>query len=207
MSFAAAGSRAWNRLPPLNKQQTSACGACLLCRVHSAAVFKRQLKTFLFDCAFNWHYILGALVVLWHLRRVRVDGGVWGLNPPATLTTPPCSYDFRPPRGVNVAPLLLSHIPICVLCVYCLPHFNSSVWEGIQSVNLQHTKLRNKLQVATVCSLLMISINGPPLERWRPRKYVVSWLKSGHRGALHKASGPPKKQQEVSVSAALFLGE
>jgi len=23
---------------------------------HSAAAFKRQLKTFLFDCAFNWHW-------------------------------------------------------------------------------------------------------------------------------------------------------
>jgi len=39
-SFAAAGPRAWNRLPPP------------LRRVHSAAAFKRQLKTFLFDCAF-----------------------------------------------------------------------------------------------------------------------------------------------------------
>jgi len=39
-SFGAAGPRAWNRLPPP------------LRRVHSAAVFK-QLKTFLFDRAFN----------------------------------------------------------------------------------------------------------------------------------------------------------
>ena len=45
-SFAAAGPRAWNRLPPP------------LRRAHSAAVFKRQLKTFLFDRAFNWHYIV-----------------------------------------------------------------------------------------------------------------------------------------------------
>jgi len=40
-SFAAAGPRAWNRLPPP------------LRRVHSVAAFKRQLKTFLFDCALN----------------------------------------------------------------------------------------------------------------------------------------------------------
>jgi len=40
-SFAAAGPRAWNRLPPP------------LRRVHSAAVFKQQLKTFSFDLAFN----------------------------------------------------------------------------------------------------------------------------------------------------------
>jgi len=42
-SFAAAGPRAWNKLPPP------------LRRVHSATSFKRQLKTFLFNNAFNLH--------------------------------------------------------------------------------------------------------------------------------------------------------
>ena len=60
-SFAAAGPRAWNRLPPP------------LRRVHSAAAFKRQLKTFLFDHAFNDTTLLGALVVLWHFRRPNLD--------------------------------------------------------------------------------------------------------------------------------------
>jgi len=40
-SFAVAGPRAWNKLPPP-----------LRC-VHSVAVFKRQLKTFLYNHAFN----------------------------------------------------------------------------------------------------------------------------------------------------------
>ena len=40
-SFAAAGPRAWNKLPPL------------LRHVYSAATFKRQLKTFLYNHAFN----------------------------------------------------------------------------------------------------------------------------------------------------------
>jgi len=42
-SFAAAGPRAWNKLPPL------------LRHVYSAATFKRQLKTFLYNHAFNSH--------------------------------------------------------------------------------------------------------------------------------------------------------
>ena len=42
-SFAVAGPRAWNKLPPP------------LRRVYSAATFKRQLKTFLYNHAFNWH--------------------------------------------------------------------------------------------------------------------------------------------------------
>jgi len=40
-SFAVAGPRAWNKLPPP-----------LRC-VHSVAAFKRQLKTFLYNHAFN----------------------------------------------------------------------------------------------------------------------------------------------------------
>jgi len=60
-SFAVAGPCAWNRLPPP------------LRRVHSTAVFKRQLKTFLFNRAFNLHYIVRRLVVLWHLRRPDID--------------------------------------------------------------------------------------------------------------------------------------
>ena len=42
-SFAAAGPRAWNKLPPP------------LRRVYSAATFKRQLKIFLYNHAFNSH--------------------------------------------------------------------------------------------------------------------------------------------------------
>ena len=42
-SFAAAGPRAWNKLPPP------------LRHVYSAATFKRQLKTFLYNHAFNSH--------------------------------------------------------------------------------------------------------------------------------------------------------
>jgi len=40
-SFAVAGPRAWNKLPPP------------LCCVHSVVAFKRQLKTFLYNHAFN----------------------------------------------------------------------------------------------------------------------------------------------------------
>ena len=42
-SFAAAGPHAWNKLPSL------------LRRVYTAATFKRQLKTFLYNHAFNSH--------------------------------------------------------------------------------------------------------------------------------------------------------
>jgi len=56
-----AGLRAWNRLPPP------------LRRVHSAAVFKRQLKTFYSIVLLTDTTLLGALVVLWHLRHPNLD--------------------------------------------------------------------------------------------------------------------------------------
>ena len=59
-------------------------------------------------------------------------------------------------------------------------------------MNLQHTDTRNRLTVQTVGNALMLSINGPPLEHWGPRKYVISWLITGRQGALYKPIGLPK---------------
>ena len=49
----------------------------------------------------------------------------------------------------------------------------------------------------TLSDLLMISINGPALEFWQPRPYVVRWLQNGHRGALNKPTGPPKQKTKL----------
>ena len=51
----------------------------------------------------------------------------------------------------------------------------------------------------------MIWINGPPLELWKPRKYVLSLLKSGYRGALHKATDPPTQSRKSSAFPAVFF--
>ena len=62
-SFATAGPHACNKLPSH------------LRLMQSADIFRRHLKTFLFHEAFlSWHcYLLGALVVLLHLRRRNLD--------------------------------------------------------------------------------------------------------------------------------------
>ena len=74
-------------------------------------------------------------------------------------------------------------------------------------MNLHHTSSRNKLFVPNVSSnLMMISINGPPLEKWNAKKYeVLSWIKSGRHAALNKASGAPKQIVEIKYGAKLFL--
>ena len=76
---------------------------------------------------------------------------------------------------------------------------------GFSVMNLQQTDLRNSLATETVCNLLMISINGPALEFWQPRPYIVRWLQNGHRGALNKPTGPPKQKTKLASSAQLFL--
>ena len=43
-----------------------------------------------------------------------------------------------------------------------------------------------------VGNALMLLMNGPPLEHWSPRKYVISWLITGRQGALYKPIGLPK---------------
>jgi hypothetical protein len=86
-----------------------------------------------------------------------------------------------------------------------LPVSTAACERGFSQLNLHHTSLRNRLEVETVSHLMMVSINGPPLSAWLPRKYVISWLKSGRHGALDKATGPAKVEVEIRKSARLFL--
>jgi len=89
------------------------------------------------------------------------------------------------------------------LSVY--PISSTACERGFSQMNLQQTSLRNSLQVETLSSLLMISVNGPPLEHWSPRRYVLSWLKTGHRSTLDKLSGIARKPRELKSSHKLFL--
>jgi len=57
----------------------------------------------------------------------------------------------------------------------------------------------------TVSYLLMISNNGPALEFWQPRPYVVRWLQDGHRFAINKSTGPPKQKTKLASNTQLFL--
>jgi len=45
----------------------------------------------------------------------------------------------------------------------------------------------------------MININGPPIDYWPAKKYVLSWLKSGHKSALDK----PTRLKAVKVEPPL----
>jgi len=73
------------------------------------------------------------------------------------------------------------------------PIASAACERGFSFMNSQHSTERNRLQVATVSALLMISINGPLLYFWDPARYVVSWLKKpGNKSALAKCAGGKK---------------
>ena len=76
---------------------------------------------------------------------------------------------------------------------------------GFSRMNLHRSSGRNRLLVKSVNDLLMVGINGSSLEAWHADKYVISRLKSGHHGALDKATGLPKKAVVVKPSTQLFM--
>jgi hypothetical protein len=85
------------------------------------------------------------------------------------------------------------------------PVFSAECERGFSQMNLFHTSERSRLLVETVSALIMIVVNGPPLEHWQPEKYVISWLKSGKNGALNEATGLAKKEGAFCPhSAKLF---
>ena len=76
---------------------------------------------------------------------------------------------------------------------------------GFSQMNLVHTASKNCLKTERISSLLMICINGSPVERWNAKKYVLSWLKEGHHGAKDKPTGIAKSTSVLSNSAKLFM--
>jgi len=91
--------------------------------------------------------------------------------------------------------------------LHVLPISSAECERGFSQMNLYHTKGRNRLLVSSVNNMLMVGINGPPLETWNAAKYVVSWLKAGHHGALDESTGPPKQKVAAKHSAKLFDSE
>jgi hypothetical protein len=76
---------------------------------------------------------------------------------------------------------------------------------GFSQVTLVHTKTRNQLNSNRISSLLMISINGPSITLWNVKKYVISWLRKGHRSASDKRTGLSRVHVVASRSSKLFV--
>lgn len=60
------------------------------------------------------------------------------------------------------------------------PH-SADVERSISANNLLKTKLRNAINIETENKYLVIYFNMPPLEKWNPRKTVLTWLNAKDR--------------------------
>ncbi len=69
-----------------------------------------------------------------------------------------------------------------IRCMQTFPCSTAECERGFSVMNNVCTDKRSTLLLANVSNLMMISINGPPVRLFEPRKYVTSWLRS-HRSA------------------------
>ena len=90
------------------------------------------------------------------------------------------------------------------LMLKVLPLLSADCERGFSQMNLHQTSLRNALYVSTVSDLLMIMVNGPSVSNWNPRKYVISWLKTGRHSASDKPTGKRSSKEEDCRSVQLF---
>ena len=71
-------------------------------------------------------------------------------------------------------------------------------------MNRQNTGDRNRLHPDTVSSLLTVAINGPPVELWDSKRYVLKWLRSGRHGSDDKLTGKARKEPVELTRHRLF---
>ena len=67
-------------------------------------------------------------------------------------------------------------------CMQTIPRSTAGCEMGFSRMNNVCTDKRSTLLLSNVSNLMMISINGPPVSLFEPRKYVTTWLRS-HRSA------------------------
>ncbi len=63
-----------------------------------------------------------------------------------------------------------------IRCMQTFPCSTAECERGFSVMNNVCTDKRSTLLLANVSNLMMISINGPPVRLFEPRKYVTSWL-------------------------------
>ncbi|KAF3857696.1 hypothetical protein F7725_010897 [Dissostichus mawsoni] len=69
-----------------------------------------------------------------------------------------------------------------IQCMKTIPCSTAECERGFSLMNNICTDKRSTLLLSNVSNLMMISINGPPVTLFEPRKYVTTWLRS-HRSA------------------------
>ena len=77
-------------------------------------------------------------------------------------------------------------------CVKIIPCSSAECERDFSLVNIIISDLRASPGVENIANLMFININGPPLSRCQPEKYVKSWL-THHHSATDTKSRVEKK--------------
>ncbi|KAF0753054.1 E3 SUMO-protein ligase KIAA1586-like [Aphis craccivora] len=80
-------------------------------------------------------------------------------------------------------------------CIKTFPCSTTECERGFSVLNLICTDLRSSLTITNVSNLMLININGPPLNLWSPESYVKSWLLQ-HRSADDTRTKKTKNKEE-----------
>ena len=67
--------------------------------------------------------------------------------------------------------------------VALIPTNSAECERGFHAMNLLMTSLRSSLHIPTLSDQLFIYITGPPLELFKPKVYVESWIRRGRHTA------------------------
>ncbi|XP_050500421.1 uncharacterized protein LOC126884207 [Diabrotica virgifera virgifera] len=85
-----------------------------------------------------------------------------------------------------------------------IPISSSECERGFSQMNLIITDDRVSLLTKTVSSLMFVKLNGPPLTRFEPSKYVNSWLLRGRHSALDTNSTERAEKRLMTKSSPNF---
>uniref|UniRef100_A0A6Q2XAX7 HAT C-terminal dimerisation domain-containing protein n=1 Tax=Esox lucius TaxID=8010 RepID=A0A6Q2XAX7_ESOLU len=75
-----------------------------------------------------------------------------------------------------------------IRCMQTIPCSTAECERGFSLMNNVCTDKRSTLLLSNVSHLMMISINGPPVRLFEPRKYVTTWIRS------HRSATQPRRQ-------------
>jgi len=115
-------------------------------------------------------------------------------------------YEKHREEGTKRLPTISSipDLQSLISSVNTLPVSTAECERNFSAMNLICTSERNSLLITTVSSIMMISINGPPVASWKPGKYLLSWLSSKHRSADDTRSRKVSRKEKTDLREQLW---
>ncbi|KAK1898678.1 E3 SUMO-protein ligase KIAA1586 [Dissostichus eleginoides] len=90
-----------------------------------------------------------------------------------------------------------------IQCMKTIPCSTAECERGFSLMNNICTDKRSTLLLSNVSNLMMISINGPPVTLFEPRKYVTTWLRSHRSATQAKRQCTPQMPEYKHIWKAL----